>query len=227
MSFSIARLEGRALEHAISQQSGHGVRMKDPSSGKFVCICTAQTKAIRKYMKERVQTLVKDMASQGLHFAAGEAPVRLEDGEVKSVDVRCWLSSRQTYALLEMKWSRQGLPAALAYGRRSLGWLRSTARSGVWQVSRKRVAASVVGVLAVGPTKWTCEVEAVSGSWHVRLPKPAKATRKVKRWESGSFKRKGNAAGQETERNWRRSAKGKALQRELDRRYHKNRASSR
>ena len=65
-------------------------------------------------MKERVQTLVKDMASQGLHFAAGEAPVRLEDGEVKSVDVRCWLSSRQTYALLEMKWSRQGLPAALA-----------------------------------------------------------------------------------------------------------------
>ena len=96
MSFSIARLEGRALEHAISQQSGHGVRMKDPSSGKFVCICTAQTKAIRKYMKERVQTLVKDMASQGLHFAAGEAPVRLEDGEVKSVDVRCWLSSRQT-----------------------------------------------------------------------------------------------------------------------------------
>ena len=149
---------GRALEHAVSKQSRTFIRMKDPSSGKFIQVITAQAKGIRTYMRQRVATLLGDMASQGLHWCAGKAPVKLDGGETGSVDLRCWLTSRKTYASLEMKWPRRGLPAALVYGRRSLDWLRSAARSGVWHALRKKVSAGAVGVLAVGPTTWGCQL---------------------------------------------------------------------
>jgi len=154
--FSAARLEGRALEHAFAKQSGMCIRMKDPSSGQFISVNTAQTKDIRSYMRKRVTELLGEMASQGLNWYAGEAPVTLEGGETKSVDLRCWLTSRKTYALLELKWSRQGLPRALVYGRRSLGWLRSAARSGVWQVSK----ANATLPNTTPPVSHVCEIVA-------------------------------------------------------------------
>ena len=128
--FNTARKEGRALEHAMTKESGSGTRMKDPSSGKFVLIRNAETAKIRKDMQERVDLLLPELAEQGLHFSAGEAPVILSEpsrsrgegrhcwvkGDIKSVDLRCWVSSRKTYGLLEVKWSRKGLPTALGYG---------------------------------------------------------------------------------------------------------------
>ena len=89
----------------------------------------------------------------------------------------------------------------------------------------KQVSATLVGAMSVGPCHWVCELRSVQSSWSMTCsdedepPPPTK--RKKKKSPSGASKRRSNKGAQATEREWRKSAVGRALQQRLDERYHK------
>ena len=106
--YTRARLEGRALEHAISQDPGYDIRMGS-DSGQFECVRGGEVKAIRTFMNERVEAFLAQLSACGLHRTGGESLVVLPDGVKKSVDFRCWFAPRAETCLIELKWSRQSL----------------------------------------------------------------------------------------------------------------------
>ena len=87
--------------------------------------------------------------------------------------------------------------------------------------SRKQVSAGLVGVMAVGPSHWMCELHSVTGSWSCNLSDTEEppAAFKKKKSPSGWSKRRGNRDAQAAEKAWRNTANGKNLQRRLDARY--------
>ena len=221
-AYSKARLEGRALEHALSQDAGYCIRMGD-ESGQFQNVRGAEAKEIRISMEKRVKTLLTELAVVGLHRTGGESPVTLPDGTNKSVDFRCWFSPRAENCLIEVKWTRQNLTTAWTAAKRSFSWLKLAAEGGAWMRSRKKVSAALVGAIAVGPSHWMCELRSVKGSWSVYLSdteEPPAAIKKTKRKSrSGCYKRRGNPTAQAVEAKWRKSAQGRALQKRLNTRY--------
>ena len=83
------------------------------------------------------------------------------------------------------------------------------------------MVASLVGVRAVGPTSWVCELEDAKGKPVITLTSASAeiVPDRKRRYCSGSEKRKNNPKAQFTEANWRKSGTGKELQKELNRRY--------
>ena len=127
--YSKVRLEGRALEHALTRIGGHGIRMKCWSTGSFYVVRCPVARSIRVQMKSRVEVLLRDLAEQGLHWRGGEAPVKIGDA-TRSVDLRLWVERRQEEALLETVWTRGSLEAASDRATSSLSWLKKAANSG-------------------------------------------------------------------------------------------------
>ena len=78
-----------------------------------------------------------------------------QDGENFSVDLRAWSRHKAAGALLEMKWTRQSLAAALEVGREKLGTLRRVCTGGRWTRPSGQ---------AGDPAKAFCD-ESVSGAW--------------------------------------------------------------
>ena len=118
-TYAKARLEGRALEHALAQDKGYCIRMAG-DSGKFDNAGGPEARVIRRFMAERVDTLLSQLAAHGLHRSAGESPVVLPNGDKKSVDLRCWFAPKAENCLLELKWTRQNLQTALVVSPRFL-----------------------------------------------------------------------------------------------------------
>ena len=164
VAFSRPRLEGRAVEHALAKQSGSHIRMKSDLSGKWVVVRGAEAAGIRAYIDGRITTVLSELAAKGLHLSGGESPVKLPDGQLRSVDMRSWYGPWAQKVLAEVKWSRGALPQALAKARCSLGWLKDAAKAGTWASSRKKVTADIVGAFAIGPKRWVGELHAREGS---------------------------------------------------------------
>ena len=65
MAFSKARLEGRALEHALAGDGGSFVSMHDEGKGSWVRVSTKAAKAARSYMQGRAEVLVDQLSQRG------------------------------------------------------------------------------------------------------------------------------------------------------------------
>jgi len=77
-SFSRARLEGKALEHALAGFDGDGVRMRhDGPKGPWEELLTPQAKAAMKYAKARAPDLRSEFASAGLLVQGADRAVRV------------------------------------------------------------------------------------------------------------------------------------------------------
>ena len=196
--------------------------MKD-DVGRFQNVSGPEAKQILVSMRKRVETLLPELAALGLHRSGGESPVTLPDGTEKSVDFRCWFSPKAANCLIELKWTRRSLFTAWTAAKDSMSWLKLAAKGGTWSRSRKKVSASLVGAIAVGPSHWTCELRSVTGSWSLHLTdtdKPPAAIKSAKKKSrSGCDKKRGNQKAQDLETKWRKSAQGRALQKRLNERY--------
>ena len=206
----------------MAQDPGCYIRMRG-ASGQFEHVRGPEAKEIRKAMKQRVDALLPQLAAFGLHRRGGESPVVLPGGERKSIDLRCWYAPRGETCILEMKWTRRSIPRALASARNSFSWLKQAGKKGVWLRSRKKISATLIGALVVGPSHWTCELQRVPGSWTTTFTdsdeRPS-AVRKKRKYRSGACKRRGNTSAQAVEEVWRRSAEGRALQSRVDKRHY-------
>ena len=213
--YSTARLEGRALEHALAGEGGFRIRMKN-AEGVFDWVGGTAAKDIRMMMTRRVEELKADLKGEGLHVQDADCPVRLGGmgGEERSVDLRLWSSKHNCGVLVEVKWTRRGLNAALKHGRKSLPMLKEACRSGMWSRSRNKVNASMVGVLVVTPTLWHGTLSDVEGSASFQYPSPtAHVPRKRQSGTSlsGSLKRKTNPHSKSLDKKWRKSTKGNKM----------------
>ena len=86
------------------------------------------------------------------------------------------------------------------------------------------MSATLVGAMAVGPCHWVCELRSVQSSWSMTCSdedEPLPPTKRKKKSPSGASKRRSNKGAQATEREWRKSAVGRALQQRLNERYRK------
>ena len=73
--YSKARLEGRALEHALSCQGGSSIRMYDGTKWHYVS--TKEAADIRSFMKTRVDELWEDLSYFGLTRQKGRLCYRI------------------------------------------------------------------------------------------------------------------------------------------------------
>ena len=219
--FSKARLEGRALEHALAGDGGKRIRMKDPKSGSFEWIGGAEAAEIRRYMDTRLGGLREEMQKEGLHIQRADCPVTI-GREARSVDLCLWSSPHGGNALVEVKWTRRQMGVAMAWGSASLPMLKRACKEGVWMRGGKGVKASVVGVLVVRPQDWCCKLSPASGSTSVQFPSdegqrtPRRRSRGKS--QSGAQKRKCNNDMKANEKEWRRTA-GKAMTRRHEAEY--------
>ncbi len=104
LAFSKNRLEGRAVEHALAKQSGFHIRMKSDLSGEWVVVRGAEAKGIRVHIEGRITTVLAELAAKGLHLSGGDLPVKLPDGQLRSVDMRSWYGPRAQNVLAEVIW---------------------------------------------------------------------------------------------------------------------------
>ena len=166
VSFSKPRLEGKALEHCLAGVRGFGVRML--AGKKWVVVETTTAKTAMKEMRVRAQTLKAELDAAGLCVLAADRAVKL-DGKSLSVDVRILVKARKAEGLVEMKWTRQRLSTSIAEARKKLPSLTEASKRGRWMRQNGKagdaVKASIVGVLAVGPQSWRCELSAVCSDW--------------------------------------------------------------
>ena len=220
--FSQPRLEGRALEHAVANDSGHRIRMASDRTGSFEWVGGEEAREIRLRMAGRVVELRQEMEAQGLHIKDADCPVRVSQVQ-RSIDVRLWSSAHQANAVVEVKWTRRALDVAMTWGRKSLPMLRQACAGGRWVRSRREVCASVVGVLVVKPSTWSCILYNAKGSGgRMEFPRATLATpmkRASGRSQSGAQKRKGNAGRQDAERKWRKGVRGKLVKAKSERQY--------
>ena len=220
VAFSKPRLEGRALEHGLSQDGGHTIRMKD-GTGKFTAIGGAEAREIRKDMRERADKLVEDMASQGLFKKGADCHVKVPEGTTfvsKSVDLRVRVAEKETEAILEVKWTRRHLSNAAVAANTSVPWLKKACLHGRWASSGKPIQAGAVGTLVVSPGSWLCHMQAADGSWSRTFPRKRSVPQKSRSGSNGRCgyrKRKGDPEKEAVEKEWRNSPKGKALTKKL------------
>ena len=175
-SFSRARLEGKALEHALAGFDGDGVRMRhDGPKGPWEEVRTPLAKAAMKYAKARAPDLRSELASAGLLVQGADRAVRVGSDTV-SVDVRVWSKDHGMEALLEMKHTRQSLAVSLKSGLKKLPMLKQAAIGGKWLQNNgkpgKDVRAGAIGALAVGPSSWECVLQCARGTWETTYPRP-------------------------------------------------------
>ena len=166
MSFSTARLEGRALEHALANDRRRGVRML--AGGEWRAVTSPAALEARRFMRVRAASLSEDLKVRGLHVRGADLTAKVELDDVVaaiSVDLRLLCASRQGIGLVEVKWTRQSMAVGLAQAEKMLPKLRAAAKSGRWASGRKPIAAVAVGVLVVTPTRWHLELHAVKGQW--------------------------------------------------------------
>jgi len=228
MGFSKPRLEGRAFEHGLGRDSGFNIRMKDASGG-FVDVVGPHAKHIREEMRSRADSVVEDMASQGLFRKGADCHVQIGAGcgwVDKSVDLRVSVAAKKAEAILEVKWSRQSLGKSAVEAAKSLPWLRDASARGRWASSRRPVQATAVGTLVVGPRDWHCSIEATDGSWSLTFPDAAnhhQPKRSGSGGRSGCQKRKGAMHKEAAEAKWRTTTKGKTLALSLQKTYRSTR----
>lgn len=191
--FSVPRLEGRALEHAMSGFGGHAVRMCDDEDN-WVKVADSRAKLAMACMKKRAATLKEELKSAGLAVQGADRSVRV-NGTTVSVDLRVWVKEHNTEALLEMKWTRQSLDVALFSGLKKLETLKQATADGKWlQINGKpgkTVRAAGVGVLAVGPRAWKCFVQSAKGDWAASYPKCIHVARKSGKHRPGTARQSG------------------------------------
>ena len=170
--FAKCRLEGRALEHAFSGDKGFGIHMCS-STGVWSWVRGDVAKQITLAMRRRVAELRSDFEAQGLFVQAADSRVRVDE-ENHSVDLRVYIADKKADALVELKFSRRSLNTALSNGKKSWPWMRKACKSGRWVLKTgkldKRIKASAVGAIAVGPCSWKGAMQSCSGHWSMSLP---------------------------------------------------------
>lgn len=117
MSYSKPRLEGRALEHCLAKDSGHGIRMKS-ASGNWENVLSAEARDIRKFMKGRVQELFKQLEDCSLFSGGADMPCEEPACGTRSVDLLLKTSSLSELGaniqiITEVKWTRQSIRIAM------------------------------------------------------------------------------------------------------------------
>jgi len=192
--FSVPRLEGRALEHAMSGFGGHSIRMYDDEAQTWVKVADIRAKLAMACMQKRAATLRDELKSAGLAVQGADRSVRV-NGTTVSVDLRVWVKERSMEALLEMKWTRQSLDVALSAGLKKVETLKQASVDGKWLQSNgkpgKTVRAAAVGVLAVGPRAWKCLVQSATGEWSASYPTCVHVARKSGKHRPGSARQSG------------------------------------
>lgn len=141
--------------------------MRDPDKG-WVAVRTAEALKIQREMKSRAREVKAELKEQGLHILAADCPVVVECQD-HSVDLRVWVSERQAEALIELKWTRKSLGAALVEAEQCSTWQRSACISGKWLSKKgtrkvgKSIRAKAFGALAVGPDRLVGSVTGYKG----------------------------------------------------------------
>jgi len=194
MSYSKARLEGRALEHTLAGDRCVGIRMKD-SSGRWHLVNTPQSREIRREMKSRVESLLAELIEQGFTKLSADSPARLggDHLEPQSVDLVLRGDALEETALLEVKWTRQSMRVAHNQGVLKLPVLKQCCIGGRWLRSRKEIKAKLYGVLVVGPSRWQMELTKTGTVWKRQYPIWDPEPRKRKPRPSGWAAYRGNA----------------------------------
>ena len=72
LPFLQARLEGRALQHALAGDRGLSGCMLDQRKGRGVQVGTETAKAARRYMKGRCEELVEQLLQRGFGCSAAD-----------------------------------------------------------------------------------------------------------------------------------------------------------
>jgi hypothetical protein len=196
VAFSKERLEGRALEHALAGDRRTSIRMYDERSGEWVSVATQVAKTALTQMRRRSKDLVQQLQERGFVCSGGDKAVTV-DGSTMSVDLYMQCASRGGWALVEVKWGRKDFKACVRRAKGCIPKLKAAAARGRWLSSRKVVAASIVGALAVSPETWSLELQAAKGRWKdaydAETPPVAKTARtwsgksNWEKWRKGAF----------------------------------------
>ena len=177
MEFSRARLEGRALEHAIAGNSGSHIRMLS-DDGCVVIVRSEQAAAATVYMKERYTQLKAQLSEKGILCQGGDKVVRLSEEDAAevslriaelSVDLVVWCQTLQASVLVEVKWSRANFSNAVERGIVDLPKLKAACFNGRWKLSRKMVTAKYYGLLTVSPGQWALLIHCSANTWSASL----------------------------------------------------------
>ena len=217
--FTLTRLQGRAVEDALSKDGHYHIRMKRDGENKYEVLKGPDIRNIRVETNARVETLLEEMKNEGLHRSGAEATVII-NGEDRSVDLRIWSGDAGGQVLTEVKWTRQNIFKALEDAKKSRKWLLQAISKGRWKSSRHPVQAVATGALAITPRRWILHVTQASGGRAAIFQgpppavAPAEAQQKKKRTrkhKSGYRGRRGNEGKEATERAWRKGEKGKKL----------------
>ena len=131
--YTAARLEGRALEHALVLKAARRacppaaqrvIRMRD-SEGRWSPITSKEdhrVPGIFARMYKRATELKSELRGRGWTVLGADSPVRLEgESKLKSVDLRL-VNGDGGVALVEAKWTRKGHRSGLSSARSSYPW---------------------------------------------------------------------------------------------------------
>ena len=226
-SFSKARLEGRALEHAFAGHPGGFVRMCD-KDGVWHKVSAP---SVKREMESRAAAVLEELREQGLHKKGADLPVKVDAKQTLSVDLLLYLAERGESAVVELKWTRHRVVASMQTALKKLPDLKTACETGRWVRSRRAVQAAIVGALVVSPSAWWLHLEssAAVAKYKCDLHSPSKAQKAMlvtKRcYSSGASKRNRGPTKQLKEnkklkeKQWRKTAKGRNLKRNLQVRY--------
>jgi len=198
MSYSTARLEGRALEHCLAGQGGDAIRMKS-GSGKWERVRTAQTKEIMKVMKARVEQLWEDLEAYSLFRAGADMQCYSSSCGVNSVDLLLKTSNLSQLGgnmkiVTEAKWTRQSIPVAMKSACKSLAWMKVACASGRWTKSKKPIKSDYMGFLVVKPRKWELRLRHIAEpSFRKSYPFSRPPTRVLRKRQSGKSGKSGKS----------------------------------
>ena len=178
MMFSKPRLEGRALEHALSGSRSHGIRMCSPQ-GTWQVLATNSARVIKREMKARAKILLHELDEQGFSKVGADAPVRPRGtfDRLKSIDLILRSRALKEDALIEVKWTptRRNMRNALHQAMANYPALQQACKTGRWFKSKKPVAAHIYGCLVVTPSSWKLELRRVGTVWKREYPQEAAA----------------------------------------------------
>jgi hypothetical protein len=193
MQFSKPRLEGRALEHALSDSRSRGIRMRDGDA--WHVIVTRQALDIKREMKVRVVTLLAELEEQGFTKVRAEVLVRPggQYEDLKSIDLILRSRGLNEDCLIEVKWTRRSMDVAVSSGMRSYPFLQQCIMTGRWISSRRAVAATIYGTLVVTPSAWKLEIRRHGTAWKREYPQADAVPRARRSGHSGWLAYRGNA----------------------------------
>jgi len=213
-TFSKARLEGRALEHAFAGDPGGFVRMCD----RHGVWHKVSAPSVKRAMEARAAAVLEELRGQGLHKKGADLAVKVDAKQTLSVDLLLYLAERGESAAVEVKWTRHRVTASIQAALSKLPDLKKACEKERWVRSRHAVKAAIVGALVVSPSAWWLHLESCTAATKFSCdlhspPKAHEAMLVTKRcYSSGASKRKGSPNKQLTEKQWRKTAKGRSLQ---------------